>query len=106
GDGTQSRSFTYVRDVVEATIRSLDAPPGIYNVGGGEEAAMREAVAMLEEVSGRKLRVTYGPPQTGDMKRTNADTTLIEQAIGWRATTPLREGLAQHWSWASAAVAR
>jgi nucleoside-diphosphate-sugar epimerase len=84
GDGTQSRSFTYVADVVEATIRALEA---------------------LGAVTGSPVRVRYGPPQTGDMHRTKADTTRIEQAIGWHATTPLREGLAEHWSWASARVA-
>ena len=67
GDGTQSRSFTYVSDVVDAVIRSLAAAPGIYNIGGGEEATMREAIALLEEVSGRFLDVVYGPPQVGDM---------------------------------------
>jgi nucleoside-diphosphate-sugar epimerase len=105
GDGSQSRSFTFVRDVVDATVRALDAPTGIYNVGGGEEYTMRDAIALLEEVAGRPVRVRYGPPQTGDNHRTKADTTRIEQAIGWRATTPLREGLADHWSWASARVA-
>jgi nucleoside-diphosphate-sugar epimerase len=104
GDGTQSRSFTYVRDVVDATIRALDAPGGIYNVGGGEESTMRDALALLEEVAGRPLRVVTGPPQTGDMRRTKADTTRIEHAIGWRATTPLSEGLAAHWKYASARV--
>jgi nucleoside-diphosphate-sugar epimerase len=105
GDGTQSRSFTYVGDVVDATIRSIDATPGVYNVGGGEEASMREALALLEEVSGRRLDVVYGPPQVGDMKRTRAETTRIERELGWRATTSLRDGLARHWAWASARVA-
>jgi nucleoside-diphosphate-sugar epimerase len=100
GDGTQSRSFTYVSDVVEATIRALDAPSGIYNVGGGEETTMREVLALLEEIAGRPLRVRTGPSQTGDMKRTRADTSRIEGAMGWRATTPLREGLAAHLDWA------
>ena len=104
GDGSQSRSFTFVRDVVDATVRALDAPPGIYNVGGGEEYTMRDALALLEEVAGRPVRVRYGPAQTGDNHRTKADTTRIEQAIGWRATTPLREGLEAHWSWVSARV--
>jgi len=104
GDGSQSRSFTFVADVVDATIRALDAPPGTYNVGGGDEATMREALALLEEVVGRPLRFRLGPPQTGDMHRTRADTTRIEEAIGWRATTPLRQGLDAHWSWASARV--
>jgi nucleoside-diphosphate-sugar epimerase len=104
GDGSQSRSFTYVADVVEATIQALEAPPGIYNVGGGEEYTMRDALALLGEIAGRPVRVRYGPPQTGDNRRTRADTTRIEQALGWHATTPLREGLAAHLSWASARV--
>jgi nucleoside-diphosphate-sugar epimerase len=105
GDGTQSRSFTFVRDVVDATVRALGAPPGVYNVGGGEEASLRDALALLEEIAGRPLDVVYGPPATGDMMRTRADTTRFEGATGWRATTPLREGLAEHWSWASSRVA-
>jgi len=105
GDGTQTRSFTFVGDVVDATIRALDASPEVYNVGGGEEASLRDALALLEEISGRSLDVTYGPPATGDMRRTNADTRRLERATGWRATTPLREGLAAHWSWAAGRVA-
>jgi nucleoside-diphosphate-sugar epimerase len=104
GDGSQSRSFTYVADVVDATVRALEADPGIYNVGGGEEATLREAIAVLEELTGSTLRVSYGPSQTGDMKRTKADTSRIEQALGWRASTPLRDGLAAHWRWCSARV--
>jgi nucleoside-diphosphate-sugar epimerase len=105
GDGSQSRSFTYVADVVDGTVRAFEATPGIYNVGGGQEATLRDALVMLEELAGRPLRVRYGPPQTGDMHRTMADTTRIERELGWHATTPLREGLADHWRWASATVA-
>jgi nucleoside-diphosphate-sugar epimerase len=104
GDGSQSRSFTYVGDVVEATIAALAAPPGIYNVGGGEEASVRDALTLLEEVSGATLDVALGPPATGDMLRTAADTTRFEAATGWRARTSLREGLAAHWDWAAARV--
>src|SRR5262249_42512029 len=107
GDGNQSRSFTYVADVVDATVRALDAPAGaIYNVGGGGESTVREAVALLEEISGSRLDVSYGPPVAGDMRRTRADTTRIERDLGWRATTPLRDGLEAHWVWASGKVAR
>jgi nucleoside-diphosphate-sugar epimerase len=102
--GNTSRAFTYVGDVVEATIAALGAAPGIYNVGGGEEATMREAIALLEEVADRTLALTTGPPQVGDMKRTMADTTRIERELGWRATTSLRDGLSEHWQWASARV--
>jgi UDP-glucuronate 4-epimerase len=104
GDGSQSRSFTYVADVVEATVRALDARDGTYNVGGGEEATLREALELLEGISGRALRVSYGPRQAGDMQRTKADTSRIEAAAGWKPTTSLRDGLAEHWRWASAKV--
>jgi nucleoside-diphosphate-sugar epimerase len=90
GDGLQSRSFTYVGDVADATVRALDASPGIYNVGGGDEATMRDAVALLEEVSGRTLDVSYGPPQVGDMKRTKADSTRIARELGWRVDAAAR----------------
>jgi nucleoside-diphosphate-sugar epimerase len=105
GDGSQSRSFTFVADVVDATVRALDATPGIYNVGGGEEATLRDAIGQLEEVAGRALRVTYGPAQTGDNLRTKADTARIQRELGWTAATPLRDGLAAHWSWALDRVA-
>jgi UDP-glucuronate 4-epimerase len=105
GDGSQSRSFTYVADVVEATIAAMDAPAGaLYNVGGGEEATVHEAIGLLEAIAGRPLELSYGPPQAGDMRRTKADTTRIERELGWRASTPLRAGLEAHWSWASARV--
>jgi nucleoside-diphosphate-sugar epimerase len=102
--GNTSRSFTYVADVVDATIHALDATPAVYNVGGGDEATMAEAIATLEEIAGKSLRVTRGAPQTGDMQRTRADTTRIEREIGWCATTPLHEGLEKHWAWASGRV--
>ncbi|HUZ82508.1 MAG TPA: NAD-dependent epimerase/dehydratase family protein [Gaiellaceae bacterium] len=104
GDGSQSRSFTYVADVVDATARALDATPGIYNVGGGDEATLREALELLEGLAGRPLRVSYGPSQTGDMQRTRADTGRIERELGWRPSTPLPAGLGEHWAWASGRV--
>jgi nucleoside-diphosphate-sugar epimerase len=105
GDGAQSRSFTYVHDVVAATIGALAAAPDVYNVGGGEEATLREAIELLEAQAGTKLQVDYEPAALGDMRRTSADTRRIEAAIGWRATTPLEQGLAAHWAWASSRVA-
>jgi len=105
GDGSQSRSWTYVGDIVDATVRALDAAPGVYNTGGGEEASLADALAILEQVAGRPLRVRFGPPQTGDNRRTKADTSRIERELGWRATTSLREGLTHHWRWASGRVA-
>ncbi len=107
GDGLQSRAFTYVADGVEATIAALEnAEPGaVYNVGGGAEASLREAIATLERISGRTLELLERPAAAGDVRRTAPDTSRIERDLGWRATTSLGDGLHAQWEWASARVA-
>jgi nucleoside-diphosphate-sugar epimerase len=107
GDGLQSRSFTYVADGVEATVAAMErAPAGsVYNVGGGEEATMREVIATLERVAGRTLDLVESPAAAGDVKRTSADATWIQRDLGWRATTTLEDGLRAQWEWASVRVA-
>ena len=106
GDGSQSRSFTYVADAVEATIRAVEAPSGsLYNVGGGAEATVLEAVALLERIADAELDLRTRPAARGDMQRTMADTTAIERDLGWSATTGLEDGLRAQWEWAAARVA-
>jgi UDP-glucuronate 4-epimerase len=107
GDGLQSRSFTYVDDAVGATIAAMQsAQPGtVYNVGGGVEATLRDAIATLEAISGRSLDVVERLAAAGDVRRTAADTSAIESDLGWRATTALDDGLRAQWEWASVRVA-
>ena len=76
-----------------------------YNVGGGEEASLIEAIAMLERISGRSLDVRHLDVAKGDVARTRADVTRIAGELGWHPTTSLEDGLAMMWSWASARVA-
>jgi UDP-glucuronate 4-epimerase len=107
GTGEQSRSFTYVDDAVAATVAAMErAPTGaIYNVGGGDEASMLEAITLLEQISGRELDVRHVGVAQGDVSRTKADVTRIRAALGWEPRTPLGDGLEAMWSWASARVA-
>jgi UDP-glucuronate 4-epimerase len=105
GDGFQSRSFTFVGDVVRATTAAMERGSGLYNVGGGEEATMREAIAILEEVAGRSLEIRDHAAVPGDQRRTKADTTRIRGELGWEPTTSLQDGLAAQWEWAAARVA-
>ena len=107
GSGEQSRSFTYVGDAVDATIRAMEgaAAGAVFNVGGGEEASMLEAIALLERLSGRSLAVRRVGSAKGDVARTCADVSRIHHALGWRPETTLEDGLARMWSWASAKLA-
>jgi UDP-glucuronate 4-epimerase len=106
GSGEQSRSFTYVDDAVAATIAAMErAEAGTtYNVGGGDEASMLEAIALLEEITGRPLDVRHVEPAAGDVRRTKAEVARIHAELGWSPATPLAEGLRAQWEWASTRV--
>ncbi len=107
GDGTQSRSFTYVADAVEATIATMEGARAgaVYNVGGGIEVSMLEAIEVLGRVAGRRLEVVQAPRVEGDVARTAADTSRIETELGWRARATFEEGLEAQWRWAADRVA-
>jgi UDP-glucuronate 4-epimerase len=100
-----SRSFTYVADAVDATVRAMENGRGTYNVGGGEEASMLDVIAALERISGRTLDVRHGPAAAGDVRRTRADVTRIRDELGWEARTPLEDGLRAQWEWTAGRVA-
>ena len=105
GDGNQSRGFTFVSDAVAATVAAVGAPAGaVYNVGGGSEATMLEAIALAEQVSAASLEVRFLPAAAGDVRRTSADTTRIRQELGWQPQVSLEDGLRAQWEWASSRV--
>lgn len=95
GDGRQSRDFTFIDDVVAATLLAMRRAPGgaIYNVGGGSEATLSDVIDTLIELSGRELDVQFQDAAAGDVRRTLADTRRIRDQIGWVPEVPLRSGL-------------
>jgi UDP-glucuronate 4-epimerase len=107
GDGTASRSFTFVADAVGGTIAALERgrPGELYNIGGGEEATMSEAIALAEGIADRELQVERHGAATGDVRRTRADVGKAERELDWRPTTPLADGLRAQWDWVTARVA-
>jgi UDP-glucuronate 4-epimerase len=104
GDGEQSRSWTDVSDVVDATIAAMDRGRGTYNVGGALEASMSEAITLFERLAGKPLTVITEPAVPGDQRRTKADTTRIRGELGWEPRVRFEEGLEAQWEWASARV--
>ncbi len=104
GDGDQSRSWTYVSDIVDGTVLAMAGGTGTYNVGGALEASMNESIELLERISGRSLEVQRHPAVPGDQRRTKADTSRIAGELGWEPRVSLEDGLARQWAWASARV--
>jgi UDP-glucuronate 4-epimerase len=105
GDGEQSRGWTYVADVVDATVLAMERGSGTYNVGGAVEASMNETIALLERISGRTLEVVRVEAVPGDQRRTSADTSRIRADLGWSPRVGLEDGLRSQWAWASTRVA-
>jgi UDP-glucuronate 4-epimerase len=102
GDGTQTRSWTYVADVVDATIAAMDRGRGTYNVGGAVEASMREAIAHFERFAGRPLELREHAAAAGDQRRTSAETSRARAELAWQPQTPFEEGLEAQWEWVRA----
>jgi UDP-glucuronate 4-epimerase len=102
GDGTQTRDFTFVSDVVAATRRAATAPDvggNVYNVGGGAQIGLNDGIAVIEELLGGPLDVQRGPTESGDVRDTSADTTRAEADLGLDGRVQFREGLTRQFEW-------
>jgi nucleoside-diphosphate-sugar epimerase len=104
GDGTQSRSNTYVADAVQATIlawqRGEDG--GVYNVGGGEVRDLNWVLAAIERLTGRRAQVDRKPARAGDQQHTKANIERAQRVLGYEPTTLLEEGLRRQVHWQAA----
>ena len=101
GDGRQSRDFTYVDDIVEATVLAASAPVAglTINVGGGSRVTLLDAVALLEQLTGRPVRVEYSPVARGDVRHTEADLHRAHELLGFRPRVSFAEGYAREVEW-------
>jgi UDP-glucuronate decarboxylase len=102
GDGTQTRSFCYVDDLVEGMIRLMEAEEGAHpgidvhepvNVGNPADFTMRELAEEVAALCGREVRVRYCPLPADDPRQRRPDITRARALLGWEPTVPLREGL-------------
>ena len=101
GEGDQTRDFTFVGDAVAANLAAAESgrPGEVYNIGGGARVSLKEAIAMLESVTGRKARVRFDDRQKGDPAHTVADTTRAREDLGYAPKTPLAEALRLESEW-------
>lgn len=106
GDGEQTRDFTFVADAVAATIAASERGRAgdAYNIGGGSRVSMNEVIRLIEDTTGRTLRVSREPAQKGDMRDTFADSSRAREDLGWTPKTPLADGLAAEARWVQDAL--
>ncbi len=102
GDGEQSRDFTYVTNVVDATLRAAETPGVsgmVFNGGTGARFTLNHTLAVLSKISGKPANANYEPPRAGDIRDSQADITLARQMLGYVPTVDFEEGLRRTWEW-------
>jgi len=96
GDGTQSRDFTHIDDVVTANLLAMaavDIGGRIFNIACGREVSLNELVAELNTVLGTEIQAAHVPPRPGDVKHSLADASRAAHELGFRAAVHFGEGL-------------
>lgn len=119
GEGRHARDFTYIDDVVEGVVRTLDhipsgdpdgfaaapdpsrsaAPYGIHNIGNGRPVELLDFIARIEEETGRAAQTRMLPAQPGDVPSTAADITSLREAVGFSPKIGIEEGMRRFVAW-------
>ena len=102
GDGTQSRDFTFVENVVHANLLAADAPEvhgEVVNIGCNEAIDLNHMVAVFNQTLGSGLEPRYEPPRPGDVKHSLADVTAARALMGYEPKVRFAEGLRETIEW-------
>ena len=101
GDGSSRRDYTYIDDIIDGVIRSLDRPQGfeIFNLGESRTVGLSEMVSILEDAIGREANITFEPDQPGDVPVTYADVTKAVRVLGYEPSIPIEEGIRLFVKW-------
>jgi len=101
GDGTQTRDFTYIDDVIEANLSAIacEIKGDVFNIGGGSRISLNELIKLIEEITGKKANLKHMENQKGDVRDTLADTSKAKELFGWRPKIGITEGLEKYIDW-------
>jgi UDP-glucose 4-epimerase len=102
GDGEQSRDFTFVEDVAELNLKAARAKGVagmVYNGGNGGRITLNQAWELAQKLAGVKIPAKYGPPRSGDVRDSQADTTLAVRHLGHAPRFSFEQGLGRTLEW-------
>jgi len=104
GDGMQTRDFTYVDDIVDATLLAMESDEAdgqVFNIGGGRQITIKDLVSLLIRVLNREDEISprYEPGYAGDFPHTLADVSKAKKILGYEPKVPLQEGIQRFLSW-------
>ena len=102
GDGSISRDFTYITNVVEANMRAMEADGvagEVFNVACGDSMSLNDIIDRLRELLGTEGDISYGPPRVGDVPLSLADVSKAREQLGYVPRVPVSEGLERTVLW-------
>jgi UDP-glucose 4-epimerase len=100
GDGSQTRDYVYVGDVVRATLAAAELNGGVFNVGTGRETSVVELYELCRRVAGKEdVEAAFAPPRPGELQRSVLDISQAVDELGWRPEHSLEDGLRETWEW-------
>lgn len=103
GDGLQMRDFTYVQDVVEATLLAMESGEEVdgevMNIGSSRPIKLVDAIKTISDIIGKEPMIIFESAKKGDVRVTYADDTKARKLLGWKAKTKLRDGLVEEVRW-------
>lgn len=105
GDGASARDYTYVDDIAEGTVATLEhceAGYEIYNIGGTRTTTLKRLVALIEQNVGKEAVIEWLPDQPGDVPITCASVAKLHDAVGYDPQTPIEEGIRKYVAWVAA----
>ena len=104
GDGSQTRSFLYIDECIEGTLRVMrSSHQGPFNIGSDEMVTINQLVTMVAEIAGKEVKVNNVPGPEGVRGR-NSDNRFIHETIGWKPTQTLSTGLRETYRWIQSEV--
>lgn len=102
GDGSTSRDYTYVDDIIQGVLSAINynqSPYEIINLGNSDAVSLNDLIQQIEEVVGKKAIIDQQPEQPGDVPRTFADISKAKRLLNYQPTTTLKDGLKNFYDW-------
>jgi UDP-glucuronate 4-epimerase len=101
GDGSSSRDYTYISDIVDGVVRSIDRPHAyqIFNLGKGEGTSLKDFIGLVEKHTGKKANTVILPDQPGDVPYTCANVSKAERLLGYRSKISFEDGIQRTAKW-------
>lgn len=101
GDGSSSRDYTYISDIVDGIIRAVDRPHPyeVFNLGKGNGTSLKEFISLVQKHVGKKANIKIMPDQPGDVPYTCADVSKAYRLLGYKAKVPFEEGIRRTAKW-------